>query len=128
SLTPLVTVRVQDIVKYVNQQLVPTTYTPAGIEACDNSGIASGGTTATIYILVLDNETNGSANSANYPIAVDMLGPAPPANVATAIGDTALIVNWTASTDPDTQGYTVYVDPPPNGVQPQVTGPDGGAT
>jgi hypothetical protein len=52
--------------------------------------------------------------------------------VSAKLADTALVLNWTPSGDPDTQGYIVYVDPPPNGATattdsaPPVTNTDAG--
>jgi hypothetical protein len=49
-----------------------------------------------------------------YPqFSADLVGPPAPSNVSIADGDTLFVVNWTPNTDADTQGYDVFIDPPP---------------
>jgi hypothetical protein len=57
------------------------------------------------------NQLNGTAFQ--YAIPTDLVGPPPPAVSTPGIGDTLLLVSWTANSDSDTAGYDVFIDPPP---------------
>jgi hypothetical protein len=122
---PNIHIRVQDLVQWINPTTtLPAQYQAAGPEACNNPNIASGGAPVTIYFMFLSSDTDNSAvGTAKYTIPVILRGPAPPSNVTAAIGDTALILNWSPSSDPSILGYQVFVDPPPNGQTPAPTSP-----
>jgi hypothetical protein len=71
----------------------------------------------TIWFLpLLPNGQLDSAPAQAYQapvISADLVGPPPPSGVSIADGDTLFIVSWTPNTDADTQGYDVFMDPPP---------------
>jgi hypothetical protein len=86
-----------------------------GPEACTHQP-SFGAEPITIYFLPL--LTTGYLDTAGtayqYPqFSADLVGPPPPENVSIADGDTLFVVNWTPNTDADTQGYDVFIDPPP---------------
>ncbi len=58
-----------------------------------------------------------------YPtITADLVGPPPPSGLTIGDGDTLFNLTWNASSDGDTQGYDIFIDPGPG------SHPDGGST
>jgi len=112
-----VPIRVRDIVAHQSETTKPTTYTAAGEEACHVQS-QSGPVSLGVYFLWLVGAQPDAASSASYPVKADMQGPGAPTLTSIGQGDTLLLVNWNPVVDPDTSGFTVYCDPPPNGVTP----------
>jgi MYXO-CTERM domain-containing protein len=120
-----VTIRVQDMIGTPTTVTGPNTGKPAN---CRNTQTGSTGQTVYINFMLISSETiQGTA--AQYALEYDLVGPPPPTNVGAGVGDGELVLNWTASNDPDLQGYQFYCDPPPNGVKvpPAEAGTDAGA-
>jgi hypothetical protein len=75
----------------------------------------------TIWFLPTDSTGHLVGNSTvyEYTIDTDLVGPAPPSMPSQlAVGDGFLTVSWVPSTDPDTFGYNIYLDPPPGTTPP----------
>lgn len=53
-----------------------------------------------------------------YDLTTDLVGPSPPSLGQIGVGDTFLTVNWTPSSDSDTFGYDLFLDPPPGTTPP----------
>jgi hypothetical protein len=125
------TVRVQNLVGAENAPPNPAT-TPVnfGPEACKVQG-SFAPVPLNIWFLPTTsiNQLNGTGYQ--YAIPTDLVGPPPPTVSTPGIGDTLLLVNWTANTDSDTAGYDVFIDPPPGKTPtffPTLFCNDGGAT
>jgi hypothetical protein len=88
----------------------PTTYSRATESACYvQSG--TGPTTLNVYFLWLDNSNNAAAQKAQAVIA-DTRGPTPPSSIKVSGGE-VVTVDWTPSSDQETNGFVAYCDPPP---------------
>ena len=88
---------------------------PYGEDACHNSALPSGPTTINVWFLITSGDGSSQGTPGKFSLSVDVIGPAPPSSVSAGIAETALILNWSPSGDVDTQGYTVYCDPPAAG-------------
>lgn len=108
--TTSVDIRAQDIVGNVAVSPKPVVYSPATEAACHVG--SSGPTALSIYFIWLDGGGNPVGTAGKYDLKAALLGPGAPANVIAGQGDTALIVTWNNARDSNTQGYTVYCDPP----------------
>jgi hypothetical protein len=107
--TPLtINVRVQDLVAYQSTIPQTETYTPQGASAC-TAQTTTAGTSLTIWFVPLESGTVPTGTALSYPIATDLVGPAPPADVKIGDGDQLMVVKWTPNSDTVTQGYNVYV-------------------
>jgi hypothetical protein len=108
-------VRVQDLVGA--QQVVPDppVYTPRNSSACESQPTQTAVQFTVYFVPVSGNTAQGTAYQ--QQITVDLVGPSPPTGVSIADGDTLFVVNWTANTDADTQGYDVFIDPIPGSGQ-----------
>ncbi len=110
-------VRVRDIVSGAFTTTHPVTYAASGVAGSDDgvcrSQVQTGPTALVLYVFFADAEGNPYNNVQTYNLSVDMLAGDVQGNVSIGIGDTLLIVNVPPTTDPDTQGYNVYCDPPP---------------
>jgi hypothetical protein len=111
-------VPIQDILSQFGQTASQQPYKPGTPDTCQNSALPNGPTNINVWFFLTQAGADLSGTAAQYQVSVDVRGPSPPSSVSAGIGDTALIVDWTPSGDPDTQGYIVYVDPPPNGNKP----------
>ena len=111
-------VRVRDIVSGAFTTTHPVTYAASGVAGSDDgvcrSQVQTGPTALVLYVFFADAEGNPYNNVQTYNLSVDMLAGDVQGNVSIGIGDTLLIVNVPPTTDPDTQGYNVYCDPPPD--------------
>jgi hypothetical protein len=106
-------VRVQNLVGPENTPPNPAT-TPVnrGSEACTvQTSFAP--VPLVIWFLPTTSVNKLQGTGYQYSIPTDLVGPNPPVVSTPGIGDTLLIVNWTANTDSDTAGYDVFIDPPP---------------
>jgi hypothetical protein len=74
-------------------------------------------------IVAATGEVDMAGQIYQYPtITADLVGPPPPSGVTIGDGDTLFNLTWNPSTDGDTQGYDVFIDPGPG------SHPDGGQT
>jgi hypothetical protein len=92
-------------------------YTAGTPATCQNSALPNGPTNIVVWFF-LTQAGDLAGTAAQYQVSVDVRGPSPPTSVSAGVADTALVINWTPAGDPDTQGYIVYVDPPPTGNTP----------
>jgi hypothetical protein len=108
--TPVtINVRVQDLVAYQDVSIPQvTSYTPQGVSACSSQTTTSG-STITVVFVPLNGGLQPTGTALSYAIPVDLVGPAPPADVRIGDGDTLFVVNWTQNADTATQGYDVFV-------------------
>lgn len=65
------------------------------------------------FMLVTASTNQAQTGHQMYATGYDIWGPAPPANVAAAAGETRLHLSWTKSTSSDTLLYDFFCDPPP---------------
>jgi hypothetical protein len=120
-------IRAQDLVAH-QVGTPPTTYSPAGGDACYVQ-TADTAIPLNVWFLPIDTSGNAVGTAYKYSITTDLMGPPPPSVQPLSIGDTLLVVNWTASTDPDIAGYAVFMDPTPgNEAQGPVSDGGGGDT
>ena len=104
-----------DIVSGAFTTTHPVSYTsPASTSVC-NGQTATGATTITLYFFFTDPESNPVGTVQQYPVTVDLRAGDVQGNISVGVGDTVLLVNVPSTTDPDTQGWNVYCDPPPGG-------------
>ncbi|MBV9947363.1 MAG: hypothetical protein JOZ69_10980, partial [Myxococcales bacterium] len=122
---PDISVRAQDIVAHQGETPPPTVYTAAGPDACTKQTVDTA-QSITVFVLALDSESHAIANSLvySYQFRTDLVGPPPPTGLSIADGDTLLQVSWTATSEADTAGYNLYIDPFPG----QENGSGGGHT
>lgn len=106
-------IRVQDIVGNLAVSPKPVTYVAATETACHVG--SSGPTALSIYFIWLDGTGQPVGTAGVYALNAALVGPGAPASVVAGQGDTALIVSWNPSLDSNTQGFTVYCDPPSGG-------------
>jgi hypothetical protein len=106
-------VRVQNLVGPENAPPNPAT-TPVnfGPEACT---VQTSFAPVPLNIWFIPTTSTNTLNGMGYEYSIptDLVGPPPPVVSTPGIGDTLLLVNWTANTDSDTAGYDVFIDPPP---------------
>jgi MYXO-CTERM domain-containing protein len=105
-------VRVQDLVGAENEPPNPATQVSFGPEAC-NAQASFAPVALNVWFVPVDSLGNLSGTAYSYAIPSDLVGPPPPAVGTPGIGDTLLLLNWTANTDSDTAGYDIFMDPPP---------------
>jgi hypothetical protein len=105
-------IRVQDIVGPQNSPPMPPSLVAQTSTACSaqSSFIA---VPMDIWFVPVTASGAAVGTAFDYPIKADLVGPPPPAISSIGIGDTLLLVHWTANIDSDTGGYDIFVDPPP---------------
>ena len=122
-------IRVADIVRDINVQPPPQTFTQTdALTACTDARSASstttttddagnttstaGETTVTIFFLVFQSGGSTPVANASYPVKVKLVGPNAVTNLAVGSGDGELIATWTPpSGDTTVQGFDVYAAP-----------------
>jgi hypothetical protein len=113
----LLNVRVRDIASGAFTTTHPVSYVPTGDANSDDSVCQSqtqtGALSLILYMFFADASGNPYGTVQQYPITLDMRAGDVQGNITVGIGDTVLIVSIPQTTDPDTQGYNVYCDPPP---------------
>jgi hypothetical protein len=109
----LLGVRMQDIASGVFTTTHPVAYTPSGASVCQGQ-VETGASTVTLYIFFADPGSNPVGTVQNYPITFDMRAGNAQGPISVGIGDTALFVSIPQTSDPDTQGWNIYCDPPAN--------------
>ncbi len=110
------TVPVRDILSQFGAGAKQQLFVQGTEASCHNSALPSGPTNINVSFFMVNGSGDLAGTAATYQLSVDVVGPAPPSGVRAGIGGTALIISWTPSGDTDNQGYTVYCDPPSNGV------------
>lgn len=125
-----VKVRVQDMISGRTILKTPNGPNSATAADCDTQAASAPSAPQTLvlsFLLVDGNEQVPSGEtSGQYKVTYDLVGPSPPTNVSAGIGGGELVVNWTASDDPDLLGYRLYCDPPPGGAVPTAGASDAG--
>ena len=106
-----INVRMQDIVSQVTDTSHTVTYTPANSDVCQLQ-TQTGATNITLYFF-FETDGNATGTAQQYPLVVDTRAGDVQGAIGVGVGDTILIVNIPSTTDPDTQEYNVYCDPPP---------------
>jgi MYXO-CTERM domain-containing protein len=121
NLSLTVPIRAQDLVRYLGTSTagINPAYPNADSTAC-NQIQTSGAVPVNLQFIWFQGPTAG--NAASIPLNVEMIGPAPPTNFTVGQGDTLLILNWTPVNDPNTRGFSIFIDPLPG----QEFGQDGG--
>ncbi len=113
----LMNVRIRDIASGVFTTTHPVTYVATGLDNTDDavcqSQTQTGGTALVLYMFFADAEGNPYNTVQQYPITLDMRAGDVQGNISVGVGDTVLIVSIPQTTDPATQGYNLYCDPPP---------------
>jgi hypothetical protein len=110
-------VRVRDLANTAFSTTHPVGFVATGVanndDAVCQSATQTGGTALSIYFFFADTTGNPYGSVQQYPINVDMRAGDVQGSISAGIGDTVLIVSVPQTTDPATQGYNVYCDPPP---------------
>ncbi|MEO7109175.1 MAG: hypothetical protein ABI183_01950 [Polyangiaceae bacterium] len=119
-----VDIKAQDIIAPLELAIgqKPVQYTPGTVAAC-SSITQSGPIPLTIYFLFANGAVGSSGadgTAATYALSVALIGPAAPSGITVLPGDTFLKVDWTPTTDSNTQGFQVFCDPPP-GKEPAIS-------
>jgi hypothetical protein len=94
----------------------------------DCTSTTGGENKITLFFLLVDsNDDAANADSPGvYEIEYDLVAPKPPTDISAGIGESSLVVRWSAPDDTeDVSGYRFYCDPPPGGGEP--VGEGGGA-
>ncbi|MFO0613888.1 MAG: hypothetical protein U0414_14955 [Polyangiaceae bacterium] len=85
-----------------------------GVSGCIDSNSNTAARTFSLYFLLID--ANGAdvdaTDAGTWTSKLDMLGPGPPTDVTAGLGDGLLVVDYTAPSSSDVDGFTVYCDPP----------------
>ncbi len=126
-----VDIKAQDIIAPLELPIgqKPAQYTPGTVAAC-SSVTQSGPIPITLYFLFANGALGSSGadgTAATYALSVALIGPAAPTGITVNDGDTFLKVDWTPTTDSNTQGFYLFCDPPP-GKEPAVQDGASGAT
>ena len=108
-------VRMRDIASGAFAATHPVIYAPTTDPSVCSAQPRTGATSLTLYFFFTDAQSNPVGTVQQYPITLDLRSGAVQGNVSVTSADEALVVNVPATTDPDTQGYNVYCDPPPDG-------------
>lgn len=108
----LLDVRMRDIASSAFTTTHPTTYAPATDPQICQSQTQTGASNLTLYIFFVDSGSNPVGTVQQYPITLDMAAGSVQGSISAGVGDTVLIVSVPPTTDPDTQGWNVYCDPP----------------
>jgi hypothetical protein len=124
----LLNVRMQDIASGGFTTTHPVTYVPTNDPTVCQEQTQTGATTITLYIFFVDGGSNPIGTVQQYPITFDTRAGDVQGNISVGVGDTVLIIGVPGTTDPDTQGYNVYCDPPPGSESATETVPVDAAT
>jgi hypothetical protein len=124
-----VDIKAQDIIAPLELAVgqKPAQYTPGTAAACSTI-TQSGPIPITLYFLFANGALGSSGadgTAATYALSVALIGPAAPTGIKVLPGDTFLKVDWTPTTDSNTQGFQLFCDPPP-GKEPATS--DSGAS
>ncbi len=109
----IIDVRMQDIASGVFTTTHPTTYSQTTDPAVCQAQTQTGATNITLYMFFVDGGSNPIGTVQQYPVSFDTRAGDVQGTITAGIGDTVLIVGIPSTTDPDTQGWNVYCDPPP---------------
>jgi hypothetical protein len=124
-------IKAQDIVAGIAPAIGAKPQAPSGTTASCSTITQSGPIPITLFFIFINGSSSNGADTnstdATYGLSVAMIGPAPPTNITVADGDTFLKVDWTPTTDSNTQGFQLFCDPPP-GKEPEITDGQSGAT
>jgi hypothetical protein len=82
----------------------------ASVTNCEDSAGTTVPNTVTLFIMAIASETEDAVDYCTYDAQVDLLGPPPPTDVSAGPGDGALLIDFSTSTEEDTNGYSVYCD------------------
>ncbi len=91
---------------YVNDRILAEKLLEGG---CNDTVDGDSTISVNLFIMAIVPGTDAT-DYCTYSGALDLLGPSPPNDVTAGPGDTSLILNFTAITDPDSQGYQVFCD------------------
>ena len=109
----ILNVRVQDIRLLRAASSTHSVAYTAGTSASCQLQTQTGATNLTLYFFFVDGQSNAVGNAQPYPIIVDTRAGDVQGAISLGVGDTLLVVGIPPTTDPDTQGWNVYCDPPP---------------
>jgi hypothetical protein len=109
----LFNVRMQDIASGASAATHPVTYAPTTDPTVCHAQTQTGATALTLYFFFADGGSNPVGTVQQYPIALDTRAGDVQGNISVLGASSALIVNIAATSDPSTQGWNVYCDPPP---------------
>jgi len=122
-------IRVADLVRYINVNPPPQTYTSQdALTSCNdarsqssttvttddagNSTSTAGVTTVTIYFLVFQSGGTTPVANATYPVKIKLAGPNAVSNIVAGGGNGEIVVSWTPpSGDTTVQGFELFAAP-----------------
>jgi MYXO-CTERM domain-containing protein len=111
-------VRVRDIVSGAFSTQHSVTYTATGLSNSDDAvcdtQTQTGATPLVLYLFFADAEGNPTGTVQQYPLTLDLRAGEVQGSIVVDTGNDGLVVQFPPTTDPDTQGYNVYCDPPAN--------------
>jgi hypothetical protein len=105
-------IRVQDLLRDIGGAAgVNLEYIP-GTEAACHVAAQSGAIPLSLEFIISDLGGNEDS-SVQIGLNVELIGPAPPTGLSLGIGEGLLKLSWTPVSDPNTQGFNIFVDPLP---------------
>jgi hypothetical protein len=105
-------VRVQDLLRQIGGAAGVNLQYIAGTEAACHVASESGAIPLSLQFIISDLGGNEDSN-VQIGLNVELIGPAPPTGLALGIGEGLLKLSWTPVSDPNTQGFNIFVDPLP---------------
>jgi hypothetical protein len=81
-------------------------------DAC-HTVTTSGAIPISLQFIWFQNGSSNEVNSLQIGLNAELIGPAPPTGVTAGIGETLLVLSWLPVDDPNTQGFSIFVDPLP---------------
>jgi hypothetical protein len=107
-------IRVRDLLRDIGQAAgVGLTYpNGGGTEAACHVAAQSGAIPLSLQFVIADHGGNEDSN-VQIGLNVELIGPAPPTGITLGVGEGLLKLSWTPVSDPNTQGFNIFIDPLP---------------
>ncbi len=106
-------VRMQDIASGAFSPTHPVAYAATTDPSVCERQTQTAATPLTLYMFFVDGASNPVGTVQQYPITFDTRAGNVPGPISVASEDDSVTIAIPPTTDPDTQGYNVYCDPPP---------------
>lgn len=113
------TFRVRDLLSQASPNINPKvqTFTSGTDEVCQGKGFQTGRLELELQFFFLNGDSIAGQKGA-ITIPVDIKGPPKPTITSIGGGEGRLYIGFTAGSDQDTQGYTLFCNPPPGKEDP----------
>jgi hypothetical protein len=84
-----------------------------GTDKACHTVTTSGAIPISLQFIWFQNGSSNEVNSLQIGLNAELIGPEPPSGVTAGIGETLLVLNWLPVDDPNTKGFSIFVDPFP---------------